>query len=80
MTPGNFCCIQTTERDICRKKALGNGDSYEMEFRLRRATPPANESIDPYRWHLGRAVAMRNQEGHVLKWFATWTEIEGPIR
>jgi PAS domain S-box-containing protein len=67
------------------KQALATGDSYEMEFRLRRAqqksaTDPGGTAADPYRWHLGRAVALRNSEGKILKWFATWTEIEDQVR
>lgn len=66
------------------KQALATGDSYEMEFRLRRAQTKtvvkATGTADPYRWHLGRAVALRSSEGKILKWFATWTEIEDQVR
>lgn len=55
------------------KNALETGDSYEMEFRLRRAVGLSSKA---YRWHLGRAVALRHTDGTILKWFATWTEIE----
>ncbi len=37
---------------------------------LRRA---ADES---YRWHLGRALALRDEEGQILKWLGTNTDIE----
>ena len=62
------------------KNALATGDSYEIEFRLRRAHAAAQPAGEPYRWHLGRAVALRNKEGRILKWFATWTEIESQVR
>jgi PAS domain S-box-containing protein len=59
------------------QKALETGDSYEMEFRLRRAIGVKTAKNKTYRWHLGRAVALRDADGSVSKWFATWTEIEG---
>ena len=62
------------------KAALMTGDSYEKEFRLRRALPSSKQSPDPYRWFLGRAVALRSKEGRILKWFATWTEIQDQVR
>ncbi|HEY9719953.1 MAG TPA: PAS domain-containing protein [Trichormus sp.] len=58
------------------KKALATGDSYEAEFRLRRAVGLGTSTKQPYRWHLGRAVALRDSDGGIVKWFATWTEIE----
>lgn len=57
------------------KHALETGDSYEFEFRLKRAIGPLSDA-KRYRWHLARAVALRGRDGEVLKWFATWTEIE----
>ncbi|HEY9713274.1 MAG TPA: PAS domain S-box protein, partial [Chroococcales cyanobacterium] len=64
--------------------ALTTGDSYEQEFRLKPAVgvkPPAKNDQDPgYRWHLARAVALRGQNGEILTWFATWTEIENQKR
>jgi PAS domain S-box-containing protein len=58
------------------EKALLSGDTYEKEFRLRRAVGIGSQVESPYRWHLGRAVALRSEEGAIQKWFATWTEIE----
>jgi PAS domain S-box-containing protein len=58
------------------RKALMTGDTYEMEFRLKRAFGLSRSRDNPYRWHLGRAVAMRDSNGNIVKWFATWTEIE----
>jgi PAS domain S-box-containing protein len=62
------------------RKALMTGDTYEMEFRLKRAVGLGNSKGNPYRWHLGRAVALRGSDGGVVKWFATWTEIEAQKR
>src|SRR3954471_15056009 len=41
-----------------------------MEFRLRQAGP------DQYRWHLARAVAQRDDEGRIIRWFGSNTDIE----
>jgi PAS domain S-box-containing protein len=58
------------------QEALLSGDTYEQEFRLRRAVGINSSAEGRYRWHLGRAVALRNEDGTIQKWFATWTEIE----
>lgn len=42
---------------------------YEVEHRFRRAD-------GVYRWHLGRAQAIRDPEGAVVRWFGTCTDIE----
>lgn len=62
------------------KYALKTGDSYEVEFRLKRAVGLGKRVTHPYRWHLCRAVALRDHENRVVKWFATWTEIEDQKR
>jgi len=49
--------------------SLATGAPYEIEFRLRR-------SDGSYRWHLGRAVAERDQAGRIVRWFGTNTDIE----
>ena len=59
------------------QKALDTGDSHEIEFRLRRAVGVKTVKNHAYRSHLARAVALRGTDGAVIKWFATWTEIEG---
>jgi PAS domain S-box-containing protein len=48
--------------------SLATGHDYEVEFRLRRAD-------GAYRWHLGRALASRDERGGVAKWFGTNTDI-----
>ncbi len=50
--------------------ALETGEPYEVEFRLRRASNGA------HRWHLARAVAMRGEDGEIVRWFGTNTDIE----
>ena len=48
--------------------SLRTGASYEIEYRLRRHD-------GTYRWHLGRALPVRNQQGEVILWFGTNTDI-----
>jgi PAS domain S-box-containing protein len=50
-------------------ESLEDGNEYEIEFRLRRGD-------GAYRWHLGRAVAMRDGTGPVSRWFGTNTDID----
>ena len=57
-------------------KALEQGDTFEFEFRLKRAVGVKSSPVNAYRWHLARAVAMRDAEGEIVRWFGTWTEIE----
>lgn len=56
----------------CREKwtaCLENGQPYEIEARMRRGSDGA------YRWHLGLAMPMRDQQGEIVKWFGTNTDI-----
>ena len=48
--------------------ALKSGDTYENEFRLRRAD-------GAYRWHLTRAVPIKDEQGRVTRWVGTNTDI-----
>ncbi|WP_180540870.1 sensor histidine kinase [Nevskia soli] len=49
--------------------SLQTGEPYEVEFRLFRAAD------EQYRWHLGRAVALRSPSGEIVKWLGTNTDI-----
>jgi PAS domain S-box-containing protein len=49
--------------------SLATGEPYEVEMRL-RAT-----SIGEYRWHLSRGLAVRNDQGDILRWVGTTTDI-----
>jgi PAS domain S-box-containing protein len=51
-------------------ESLQSGNPYQVEYRIRRASDGA------YRWHLGRAVPMRSEEGKVLHWVGTSIDIE----
>ncbi len=49
--------------------ALATGSNYEIEFRLRRAD-------GAYRWHLARALPIRNADGEIVRWIGTNTDID----
>ncbi len=52
--------------------ALRDGTNHEMEFRIRRAD-------GVYRWHLVRALPMRNARGKIVRWVGTNTDIEDQL-
>jgi len=54
----------------CWQRALQTGSNYEVEYRLKRAADGS------YRWHIGRAVPLRDASGAILKWFGTCTDID----
>jgi PAS domain S-box-containing protein len=47
---------------------MQTGEPLQVEYRLRRHD-------GQYRWHIGRATALRDQEGRVVKWFGAATDI-----
>jgi PAS domain S-box-containing protein len=52
------------------RQSLTNCHPLELEFRLKRKLDGA------YRWHLSRALPIRDQSGEVVRWFGTCTDIE----
>lgn len=50
------------------RHCLDTGEPYEIEYRLRAAS-------GEYRWVLGRALAMRDANGTIVRWFGTCTDI-----
>jgi diguanylate cyclase (GGDEF)-like protein/PAS domain S-box-containing protein len=50
--------------------AVQTGETFEWEYRFRRASDGA------YRWHLGRAVTIKDSKGSVIRWFGTCTDID----
>ena len=50
------------------RQAIATGQIYEIEHRLRRAD-------GEFRWHLTRAVPLRNDQGTVIQWIGTATDI-----
>ena len=55
------------------ERSLKTGEDYEVEFRLRH-------KAGEYRWHLVRALPMRDSGGKVVKWFGTCTDIDDQKR
>ena len=51
-----------------REETLRTGKTFEVEYRFRR-------SDGTYRWHLGRAVPMREADGEIAFWIGTATDI-----
>lgn len=51
-------------------ESFTTGKAYEVEYRFKRA------SDGIYRWHLGRAVPMRDSNGEIVKWFGSCTDID----
>lgn len=51
--------------------SLQTEEPYEIEFRLRQA------GVGTYRWHLTRALPMRDETGRIVKWIGTNTDITG---
>ncbi|SNC77291.1 PAS domain S-box-containing protein [Hymenobacter gelipurpurascens] len=49
--------------------AASTGSQYEIEYRFASRT-------GGYRWFLGRAEPLRNEEGEVLRWFGSCTDID----
>jgi PAS domain S-box-containing protein len=49
-------------------EALRTGEPYEIEYPLRRHD-------GQYRWHLGRALPVRDERGRIVRWFGTNTDI-----
>lgn len=54
-------------------RALSTGKTHEIEYRIR--------GVDGrYRWFLGRALPMRGEDGAILRWFGTCTDIDAQKR
>lgn len=61
----------TTER---WQHSVTTGEPYQIEFRL------WSHEHQAYRWHLGRAVAQRDDDGCIIRWFGSNTDIEDAKR
>ncbi|MDX2000851.1 MAG: CHASE3 domain-containing protein [Chitinophagales bacterium] len=48
--------------------SLETGEPYDIEYRFRRFD-------GVYRWFIGRALPLRNEQGNIVKWFGTCTDI-----
>lgn len=64
--------VHPGDLELCLQRwthALATGEPYEVEFRLR-------DQGGVYRWHLGRARAMRDQGGAIVRWFGANIDID----
>ena len=51
------------------RHSLATGDPYEIEYRLKHHS-------GVYRWTLGRAMPIFDENGRILRWFGTCTDID----
>ena len=52
-----------------RQAALARGEAYEMEARIRRAD-------GEYRWLKRQVVPLRDEHGHITRWYGAGTDVE----
>jgi diguanylate cyclase (GGDEF)-like protein/PAS domain S-box-containing protein len=52
------------------RHSIQTGQTFEVECRMRRT------SDGTYRWHLIRALPIRDSQGAIVKWFGTCTDID----
>ena len=55
-------------------EAVRTGEPYIIEYRF------FERKTGSYRWHLGRALPMKNQDGEIVQWVGTCTDIEDQKR
>ena len=55
------------------RHSLATGEPYEVEYRLRGAD-------GAYKWTLGRALPIRDEQGTIIRWFGTCTDIDDKKR
>ena len=55
------------------RHSLETGEPYEIEYRLRR-----HDGV--YRWTLGRALPVRDEDGRIIRWVGTCTDIDDQKR
>lgn len=54
------------------RHSLRTGEPYEIEYRLRHHS-------GEYRWTLGRALPMRGNDGQIIRWMGTCTDIHDQV-
>jgi len=69
--------IHENDLEACRQRwreCVQTGGVFEIEYRIRRG------SDQVYRWHLAKALPLRDSAGTVVKWFGTCTDIDDQKR
>jgi PAS domain S-box-containing protein len=70
---GWWAAIHPEERQQMQQlwiQSFNNGTPFQSEYRIRRATD------GQYRWFLGRCVPIKGEQGRVVQWLGTATDIE----
>jgi two-component system CheB/CheR fusion protein len=55
--------------------SIKTGEPYRVEYRFKDHKNPGS-----FRWFMGRANPVRDQQGNIVKWFGTFTEIDDAKR
>lgn len=79
LCPGQHWKTVTHPEDIDEvsalwERSLGTGEKLMAEKRVRRA------SDGQYRWHLVQGVPIRNEDGAIVRWYGSMTDIEDQKR
>jgi two-component sensor histidine kinase len=56
------------------RAAVASGAPFEIQCRF------SDHRTGDHRWHLGRALPLRNDQGEIVKWVGTWTDIDDSKR
>ena len=62
-----------TTANLAWRASLASGKPFAFELRLRDAT-------DSHRWHLARALPLRDEHGAIVRWLGTFTDIDDQKR
>lgn len=65
--------IHPDDLEKCTKlwvESIATGKPYEIEYRFKRAADGL------YKWHIGRALPMKDKHGDIVKWFGSCTDID----
>ncbi|WP_143140412.1 hybrid sensor histidine kinase/response regulator [Nannocystis exedens] len=69
--------LHPDERQHCMDvwhESVRTGKPFQIEYRFKFPT------VDEYRWYLGRALAVRDEAGRVVRWYGTSTDIHDAKR
>lgn len=64
-----FHCEDAEKAAVVWQHCLKTGEPYTVEYRLR------NAKTGEYRWHLGKALPLRDSDGEIIRWYGSCTDI-----
>ena len=72
---GTTCCTRDDQARAWEvwRHSLATGEPYEIEYRFKRAD-------GAYRWFIGRALPLRDEQGSITRWFGTCTDVDDQRR